>query len=382
MTSRPVRVLTIGHSYVVGLNQRVPGAVAIDPRIDLTLAAPSYHHGDLRRLFLEKRTDPHYRIVALDTRLTVRNHVFWYDHRALTHLVRDGEFDVVHAWEEPYSYAGYQIARALGNTDARFVFRTAQSMSKRYIWPFSRFERVTTRRADAWVAGGQLVYDTMVSRGFPAKAGRVISLGVDTQVFKPIPSQERDEVRTTLGLKAPIVGFLGRLVEAKGLDLLMSALESVSEPWSLLALGSGPYGEKLEAWAARRGWSDRVLVKLVSHDEVPRYLASIDLLAAPSQTTAHWKEQFGRMIVEAFACGVPVVGSDSGEIPFVIADAGITVGEQDIDGWAETLTRLLSDDALRKELGVRGRERATTVFDTQAVAEQWRDLYLTLAETR
>ena len=115
----------------------------------------------------------------------------------------------------------------------------------------------------------------------------------------------------------------------------MQAMEQVgdAEPWSLLLLGSGEYKEKLQEWAARNGWS-RVKVMLAKHAEVPRYLGCMDLMVAPSQTMKNWREQFGRMIIEAFACGVPVVGSDSGEIPFVIGDAGRVVAETDVAGWA------------------------------------------------
>ena len=93
----------------------------------------------------------------------------------------------------------------------------------------------------------------------------------------------------------------------------------------------------MQEWAAGKGWSNRVKVKLAKHSEVPRYLGCMDLLVAPSQTMKNWREQFGRMIIEAFACGVPVIGSDSGEIPFVIGDAGLVVAETDVAGWAQAI---------------------------------------------
>ena len=106
-------------------------------------------------------------------------------------------------------------------------------------------------------------------------------------------------------------------------------------------LGSGPMEGKILDWAKTRGWSDRVRIMLARHDEVPSYLGTMDMLVAPSQTTCHWKEQFGRMLIEAFACGVPVIGSDSGEIPYVIGDAGRVVGEKDVLGWAAAIIELL-----------------------------------------
>jgi len=339
------------------------------------LAAPRFHYGDLRRLHLEKASDPHYRIVPLTARLTRKNHIFWYEHRALRRLIREGEFDVVHAWEEPYSYAGYEIARAVAPTGARFMFRTAQSIVKQYPWPFSHFERFTLARADGWVAGGGLVYEAMKNKGFPAARGRVITLGVDMDVFRPLDRDSRRTVLDELRLDPPVVGFIGRLVEAKGLDVMMAAMERVKPPWSLLILGSGPYESNITQWATARGWSDRVRVLLVPHDDVPRYLGAMDLMLAPSQTTPSWKEQFGRMIIEAFACGVPVIGSDSGEIPHVIAAAGRVVGEQDVDGWATTTESLLRDKGTRSALAKAGLRRAREEYAVEGVAKQYLEFY-------
>ena len=83
------------------------------------------------------------------------------------------------------------------------------------------------------------------------------------------------------------------------------------------------------------------IVTGVPHDKVPEYLNAMDLLVAPSQTTPWWKEQFGRMLIEAMACGVPVIGSDSGEIPYVIGDAGMVVSDVDVAGWARAIATLV-----------------------------------------
>ncbi|MEE8115851.1 MAG: glycosyltransferase [Gemmatimonadales bacterium] len=368
-------MLTICHSYVVAQNQRVPAMIAGDPRIELTLAAPQFHYGDLRRITLEKTTDPEYEIVPLSARLTRWNQVFWYDHGRLTRLLRDGGFDVVHAWEEPYTYAGYQIARAVGPTRSRFAFRTAQSLVKRYPWPFSAFERRTVARADGWIAGGHLVYEAMTRKGFPAAAGRVITLGVDMDAFRPATDEERTRVRAALGLEAPVVGFVGRLAPAKGLDVLMAALERVTHPWTLLVLGSGPHEATIRRWAHRHDWSDRVRIRLTTHDEVPTYLGVMDLLVAPSRTTPTWKEQFGRMVIEAFACRVPVIGSDSGEIPRVIGDAGVVVPETDVGAWARAIEALLAEESRRRTLAERGYQRCRARYDIRPVAAQYVEFY-------
>lgn len=372
-----LRILTIGHSYCVALNRALVREVARDPDCEITVAAPSYFHGDLRPIILEPEPPGSpLRLVGLQTRLSRFIHVFGYDASALRALIRDGEFDVVHAWEEPYVFAGYQIARALKNNPARFCFRTAQSYVKRYPPPFNYFERTVLARAQGWIAGASLVYQAMVDKGFPKETGRILNLAVDLSQFQPLTPDARAAVLQELGLEGPVIGFVGRLTQAKGLDVLMQAMEQVgtTQPWSLLLLGSGEYQNKVQAWAAGKGWSNRVKILLVKHSDVPRYLGCMDMMVAPSQTMKNWREQFGRMIIEAFACGVPMVGSDSGEIPFVIGDAGLVVREADVAAWARAIGELLASPEKRDALRSRGLARAPR-YSAATIAKQYRDYY-------
>jgi phosphatidyl-myo-inositol dimannoside synthase len=379
--SRRLRILTIGHSYCVALNRALIREVALDPDFDVTVAAPSFFHGDLRPIVLEPEPPASpLRLVPLDTRLSRFIHIFRYDGSALRSLIREGEFDVVHAWEEPYVYAGYQIAKALKKSSARFCFRTAQSYVKRYPPPFNYFERVVLARAQGWIAGASLVHQAMLARGFPQQSGRILNLAVDLGEFQPLSLDQRAQVLREVGLEPPVIGFVGRLTQAKGLDILMQAMEQVggSRPWSLLLLGSGEYQTKVQEWAAKHGWAGRVKVLLVKHADVPRYLGSMDLMVAPSQSMKNWREQFGRMIIEAFACGVPVIGSDSGEIPFVIGDAGRVVAEADVAGWAQAIGQLLDSPEQRDELKSRGLARATR-YSAATIAKQYAEYYRWLA---
>src|SRR5271168_4775648 len=152
-----VRVLTIGHSYVVAENRALIREVARDPQLEVTVAAPSAFHSGLG--LIELQPEPpgsNLELKALAARLTQWTQIFAYDRRGLELLIEKGAFDVVHAWEEPYIYAGYQIVRAMNGSNAAFCFRTAQNIDKRYPFPFSRFERATLERAQGWIAGGNL----------------------------------------------------------------------------------------------------------------------------------------------------------------------------------------------------------------------------------
>jgi glycosyltransferase involved in cell wall biosynthesis len=250
------------------------------------------------------------------------------------------------------------------------VFATFQNIDKRYPPPFNWFEQYSRGRADGLVAFGHTVFDVAAARGYSMARAGVVPPGVDTVRFAPNPEARR-RVRASLGWTddTPVVGFLGRFVPEKGLRLLTDVLDRLSTPWRALFIGNGPLEADLRTWARRYG--DRVaLVTNVDHDGVPDWLTAMDVLCAPSQTTPRWREQFGRMLIEAFAAGVPVVASDSGEIPYVVADSGVIVAEQDDAAWERTLSALLPDVERRHALAQFGRERAVREYDWTVVARR------------
>jgi glycosyltransferase involved in cell wall biosynthesis len=138
---------------------------------------------------------------------------------------------------------------------------------------------------------------------------------------------------------------------------------------------------ELRRWASRHG--DRVRICTdVHHEEVPQYLNATDVLCLPSQTAPHWREQFGRVLIEAFACGVPVIGSSSGEIPHVLRNTGVVVHERDETAWGEAIADLLSNPSRRKELAEQGLERAHQEFTWPVVASQYLDFFEQLLDDR
>src|SRR5690606_30800199 len=115
---------------------------------------------------------------------------------------------------------------------------------------------------------------------------------------------------------------------------------------------------------------------------MPAFYRSLDAVVLPSRTTPGWKEQFGRVLVEAMACRVPVVGSDSGEIPHVIGDAGLIFPEGDVAALAHHLRALMDDPSLRQRLGAAGRQRVLERFTMARVAAETVAVYATLAGQR
>ena len=366
------RLLTIGHSYAVSLNRRLAREMSIAGanQWEITCAAPRYFHGsnDLAPVTLERTAADDFPLVALDAYLTRKVHVFSWG-PALRELLRR-DWDVIHAWEEPYILAGWEIAR-LANPKSKLAFLTMQSNPKRYPPPFSWFERDSMARAAGWVSCGLSIERNLEQRSGYAGPHEMIPLGVDVDVFKPDPKARRS-AHDALGWAKngpPVIGFVGRFTPAKGLPLLLRALNRLREPFRVLFLGSGEMEAELRAFCARLGDDGRVLHVL--HDQVPKFINAMDLLCAPSQTTPQWREQFGRMLVEAAACGVPVIGSDSGEIPTVIGSTGLVIGETDEDGWVAAISELLANPEHRAELGAAGRAQAHARYAWSVVARKY-----------
>jgi glycosyltransferase involved in cell wall biosynthesis len=336
------RLLTIGHSYVVTGNRRLAHEMALAGagEWEVTAAAPRTLAGDLRMITLEAAAEA-CEVRPLSVRLAALAHLRHYG-RELADLLSQ-RWDVVHVWEEPYVAAGHQIARLAGRS-ACVVPATFQNIAKRYPPPFAQFERAVMRRANGWIAFGTTVREAMRGRrSFAGKPVRVIPPGVDLSTFRPDPAA-RARVRRELGWdeNAYVVGFAGRFVPEKGLDVLMGALEQASVPWHALFVGGGPMAARVRDFEARHAPRARVRHD-VAHDAVPAYMNAMDVLCVPSQTTSGWREQFGRVLIEAMAVGIPVVASRTGEIPHVVGACAMLVDERDGVAWARAIDHYAQD---------------------------------------
>jgi len=190
---------------------------------------------------------------------------------------------------------------------------------------------------------------------------------------------DRAARRATLELTSPVVGYVGRLVPEKGVDILVDALDVLDA--HLFVVGNGSERAALEARTA--GWPPGKVrfVGAVKDTDVPDFLAAMDVLVLPSRTMPTWAEQFGHVLIEAMAAGVPVIGSSSGAIPEVIGDAGLTFAEGDAAALRKALGGLLADADLRARLAERGRERVRRHYSHAVVAEALVGIYRRLLPT-
>ena len=203
-----------------------------------------------------------------------------------------------------------------------------------------------------------------------------IPLGIDLQTFSPSKKKEEPEQTASQSLK---VGYVGRLVEEKGIYDLFEACASLAKeghPLSLSYRGNGPERENLERRIlASHSSLDVSVSSALPVLELKEFYRSLDILVLPSRTTPTWKEQFGRVIIEAMACGIPVIGSSSGEIPNVIGNGGMVFEEGNVPALEECLKKLLLSPSLRKDLSENARKATEQYFSWDKITLDLKTLY-------
>jgi glycosyltransferase involved in cell wall biosynthesis len=288
----------------------------------------------------------------------------FYVYRGLSRAIREAQPDIVHIDEEPYNPAGAQAQRAALLVGAQSVFVALQNLYKDYPIPYSTMEQYDYRHMAHLIAVNAAAGEMARRKGYAGPLSVFTVYGIDPAMFQPAPRREPRPSPDTF-----IVGYLGRLTLYKGAGLLIEALASMPPRCRLRFIGSGPDEAELRRLATERGVADRVEFRAaVPTDAVPAEMAELDVLAVPSLTQPNWMEQFGRVLIEAMACGTPVVGSDSGEIPHVIGDAGLVTPEGDVTALRDALLRLEADAGLRARLSQMGRTRALSHFTNDAAA--------------
>ena len=300
-------------------------------------------------------------------------YLHWYPD--LEQIVREFRPDVINVWEEPWGLVSAQACRVRDRLvpDAKIVSETEQNVNKRLPPPFEWIRRNVLRRVDFMVARSDEAVRVVRGKGY-AGPTEVVPNAVNTDLFRPM---DRGGCRAGEQLGSGfVIGYVGRLVPQKGLADLVEAVSRCPVDVSVVMVGSGPIGGELRSQADALGLADRVrLLPSRPLEQLPAFMNAVDVLALPSRTTGRWKEQFGRVLIEAGACGTPVIGSDSGAIPDVVGDGGLVVPEQDPAALAAAILTLRNDPERRAALGRAGLAAARERFTWQRVSEQMRDIY-------
>ncbi len=379
-----MRILVASHTYIVDLNcEKLRELAKLEPGIEVTIVVPQrWRPGGVQNRIVETRywEDGSFRVVPVSN-FSQNNQgllTFGWD---LIPLLREFKPQIIQVEQgsRALGYAQLITLNQLLGLGAKNLFFTWWNLPYTLKFPINLLEEYNLKRTDGVVVGNQDGADVLRQQGYGGPIKVMPQLGIDEQLFRPQP---QPDLAQQLGILPGefVVGFVGRFVEEKGLLTLARALSGLAElPWKWLLLGRGPLQAALEEQMTAAGLRDRlILVESVPHDAVPNYINLMNTLVLPSETTdafktltaRGWKEQFGHVLIEAMGCQVPVIGSDSGEIPHVIQETGLVFPEGDSEALRDRLHQLMTQPQLAAELGKRGYDRALSVYTNRALAQE------------
>jgi len=373
----PLRVLLISHTC----QSRTEGhpraeRLACLPGVDLRVLVPDRwrHYGRWRRP--EAPPDGAFALetgrVAWPWAGPAQSYLHWYP--GLAGTLRRFRPDVIDLWEEPWGLVSAQVCWLRGRLlpQAKIVSETEQNISRRLPPPFEGLRRYTLGRTDYAVARSAEALQVLREKGYTGPGG-VVPNAVDADLFRPL---DRERCRAALNIPGFLVGYVGRLVEEKGLADHIDALRFCSSEVQCVFVGDGPFRGALEERARAAGKSGQVhFLPGRPQEELPPLMNAFDALALVSHTTSTWKEQFGRVIIEAHACATPVIGSSSGAIPGVIGAGGLVVPEKDPKAFAGAIERLRADPAQARTLGALGRAQVEAHYTWERVTERMLEIF-------
>jgi len=371
-----LRILMISKACIVGAYQKKLEELARLPDVELTVVVPHYWRDERGVMRLEREHTQGYDLVV--ERMALNGHFHLHFYPGLAKHFRRIKPHIVHIDEEPYNVATWQAMRLAKTHGAKAIFFTWQNIHRRYPPPFSLIESYNLRNADYAIAGNSEAVGVLEAKGYRGAVGVIPQFGVDPDKFKAQSSKFKGSnfQLPTSNFQLFTIGYVGRLVEEKGGHILLRAVAGLKGKWQLRILGSGPQRSHLERLAAELGITERVsFEEPIPSTQMPGHYHQLNALVLPSLTRSNWKEQFGRVLIEALACGVPVVGSDSGEIPNVIGEAGLIFAEGDVQALRARLSQLMADPALREELARRGRARVLAHYTQAQVAAKTYQVY-------
>ena len=362
------KLLVVSHSCVVPSNQEFFGRIGYFANCDVEIAVPERWRNDYGEHVARRSPQLGGRLHPLPVlgNGNIPLHVYW---ARLRRILQTVEPDAAYIHNEPYALATMQWAVALG-PEVPFGFYAAQNLLKRYPLPVRVGEGLVHRRASFALPVSEEVGQVLRQRGY---AGQMEVL--------PLPF---DPARLNGGAEhaqgPPVVGYLGRLSPEKGVDLLLEACAKVRDvDYRCVIAGDGPARSELQDLAKRLGLEQRVVwLGYVDHAEVAELYPRLHVVVVPSRTTPSWKEQFGRVVVEALAAEVPVIVSDSGELPRLVGrtEGGWVFPENDADALARRLREVLERPDLRSIAGRSGGAYVRTHFTLDAVASRFAQVLL------
>ncbi len=226
----------------------------------------------------------------------------------------------------------------------------------------------TYEMVDHFIPWCDTIKNAMLLEGLPEERITTIYTGIDLDLFKPDLKDDGLIKELGIGKDDFIILYAGKITSWKGVHMLPYAAKVLAakgyKKYRFLIAGRGAQMENLKKVIAEAGVGERFhFIGSMPYAHMKKLYNLADVFVCPSYPTMTWQEQFGMVLVEAMACGKPVVASASGSISEVIGDAGLSFVPGDFFEFTEKLEILINNRKLVKEIGEKGRKRVETCFD-------------------
>ncbi len=388
-----MKILVASHTYIVDLNcEKFRTLAQLNPNIEVTIVVPKkWKPGGVQNKIIETkpRSEGNFKVVPISN-FSKNNQGLLTFGLDIIQLLNEFKPEIIQVEQgvKSFAYAQLITLNKWLNLRAKNLFFTWWNLPYQSKFPVSYLEQYNLTNTHGLVAGNQDAADILRDHGYDQAVAVMPQLGVDEGLFCP---KKQPDLAQKLGIKEEdfIIGFVGRFVEEKGIFTLLKAVTSLPEkPWKLLLLGRGELKDKVIQESKKNGMEDKIIiVESVAHDQVPQYINLMNVLVLPSETTykfktltaVGWKEQFGHVLIEAMASKVPVIGSNSGEIPNVIKDAGMIFPEADASVLQNCLSQLILNPVLATELAEKGYQRVLENYTNKALAQKTLNFYQSLS---
>ena len=361
--AKRIRTLFVSQAYVVGVNQGKLAAIA--SRADVGLLVPkTWRSQGWNRILTLETPYPEIEVYPANVIFSGRGGAYLFNPFKIHQVIRQFKPDVIQAEVEVFSLCALQLAISSRLTGIPLVLFVWENMERQLPLPRRWVRDFVLKTAPLIQAGNCDGAEVLRKWNYQGLIEVIPQIGVDEAFFNP------DKVISSDG---PVrVGFLGRIVPEKGIDLLLQAAQQLHQQglsFEIIICGSGPAQTELTQMAASLGIAEQVVWSgVVPHSQVPHELGKFDVLVLPSRSVDTWKEQFGHVLIEAMSMGIPAVGSTCGEIPNVISQPDLTFEEGDSSGLATVLARLIQDRSFRNEMGQYCLDRVQNLYTHERIA--------------
>jgi glycosyltransferase involved in cell wall biosynthesis len=392
---KKLSLLAVGKTYRITIGRRTLAALA--QYFDITCVTSQLGNENIfgRSIFdfeVSYQEEPISLVRLAEWPASMKLTRFFY--RGLARLLCEQSFDIILVDAEPwalYKWQAWWLARKY-QPSALFGEFTWENIERPGLrgWILSRVYRASARLDDFTISGNQGSRMILVKYGASKKRNLVAAQhGVDTDDFSPVLPEQKNHFRQLFHLTPDVflIGFCGRFILEKGiLDLIAAVREIRHDPAyqniHLALLGNGPLKSIITEECPP--WLHVILGQPSS--VIPQFMQSIDLFVLPSKpfrgSGRVWEEQFGKVLIEAMACGVPTLGSDSGAIPEVIGSQEAIFPHSDVNALVELLLKAIEDRHWRAALGKKQRQRVEINYCHQAVARTYAGFFSAMLEMK